>query len=131
LVWVNRYTRTEMIKRLLNATRQHFFICDFNFLYSLFSKSSPQCNIPKGNRDESWASVCFLYRSLLEESYLGKMNDIHVFRGQSTHGIQIFRFPERSRKSRPTSFCCCDLWCSGMVCLIVYWTRFPILVFEI
>jgi hypothetical protein len=39
-----------------------------SFLYSPFSKISPQCNIPNGNqRDESWVLVCFSYRNSLGE----------------------------------------------------------------
>jgi len=45
-----------------------------SFLHSLFSKISPQCNIANGNqRDESWALVCFSYRSPLEGKHLGKL----------------------------------------------------------
>jgi hypothetical protein len=47
------------------------------FLYSLFSKISPQCNIPNGNqRNESKVLICFSGRSHLERADFGKLSSL-------------------------------------------------------
>ena len=45
------------------------------FLYSLISKTSPQCNIPNGNQqNESKVLIYFSDRSHLERTDLGKIS---------------------------------------------------------
>jgi len=73
-----------MIRLELNVTDNIRNDID-SFLNSLFSKISPQCNIPNGNqRDESWALVCFSYRSPLEGKHLGKVSFNEEFRAISS-----------------------------------------------